>query len=189
MEPRHQIVYKYKYTLYPNNGADVLTADLPDDVTPEKFMNILSKQNLSTIGKISVLKTKHVFDLRSKKLRNNKIIYQKTKTLNIYVDDYIRTGREVKNKLIRQYEYISVFPVNPEIENLAPFVLTEIKKINRNAVIFGTDREYSWHEYNAKVEHPDSCRDIIINQRLQQIWPRATQKLPQQVYSFFNHAR
>ncbi len=178
--PRHKIVYKYSCKIYSVNSRDAKNIDLPENMSGDEFAKIIERQNLIDVTKISLVRTKCVYDLRAKTHNN---FVGKNTVLNIYVDDTVRTERDIRNMLERKYKS-NIYGV-PNTNTNLPFVLTRVIPQTKYGVVYGTDCEKSWTENHATVEKPNPKRDVIINRSGKQIWPRNTDALPRVVQEFF----
>lgn len=179
MTNRHQITYKYSCKLHFVDSREVKNIDLPENVSADEFAQIISKQNLYDVTYISLMRTKCVYDLRAKTNHN---FVGKNKQLDIYVDDSVKTDRDIRNMLGRKHNYVYGIPITNT--NL-PHVLTRVVTYTKHGVVYGTSREESWQESHVTVISPNPKHDIIMNRSLKQIWPRNTGALPQVVQEFF----
>lgn len=177
--PRHKITYKYSCKIYSIKSDDVKNIDLPENMSADEFAQIIARQNLIDVTKISLVRTKCVYDLRAKTHNN---FVGKNTVLNIYVDDTVRTERDIRNMLERKYKYIYGVP---NTNTNLPFVLTRVIPQTRYGAVYGTNREELWTENHATVEKPNPKRDVIINRSGKQIWPHNTGALPRVVQEFF----
>ena len=106
----------------------------------------------------------------------------KNKVLNIYVDDSVKSGRDIRNMLERQYKYVYG---SPGMNTNLPRILTGVVNRTRYGVVYGTNHEEKWQETYATVVSPNPKCDVIINRSGKQIWPRNTGALPRVVQEFF----
>lgn len=177
--PRHKITYKYSCKIYSIKSRDAKNIELPENVSADEFAQIIARQNLYDVTKISLVRTKCVYDLRAKTQHD---FVGKNKVLNIYVDDSVKTDRDIRNILQRNYR--DVYGVPTTNTNLTK-VLTQVITRTKYGVVFGTNKEETWQENQATVVSPNPKRDIIMNRALKQIWPRNTGALPRVVQEFF----
>lgn len=185
---RHKIVYSYACKIC-YIDKDPVKIILPDGVDTDKFAEILSNYDLTDVGVICVMKTKTVYDLHTKFNPNN-TIYTNTKTLNMYVDDKIKTASDVKNLLLKKYNNGCGFVVKPGQENISPVVITFMKTSYRCGIMaHNPNIEQHWTEQYVNVAWPNPKRDVIINRNLNQIWPRQTNDIPVQLKSFLVHKK
>lgn len=183
--PRHKIVYSYSCKIC-YTDKDAVKIDLPEDVDTDKFAEILSKQDLTKVGIIRIMRTKSVYDLRTTKFKPNNVIYNNTKTFSMYVDDKIKTASDIKNFLMREYNTGCGFVVQPGQENVSPVVITSMITLKRCGVMANNPNiEQHWQEHRVNVAKPNPKQDVIIDRNLKQIWPRATNNMPMQLKNFF----
>lgn len=177
--PRHKITYKYSCKIYSIKSDDAKNIDLPENVSADEFAQIIARQNLIDVTKISLVRTKCVYDLRAKTQHD---FVGKNKVLNIYVDDSVKSGRDIRNMLERQYKYVYG---SPGMNTNLPRILTGVVNRTRYGVVYGTNREEKWQETYATIVSPNPKCDVIINRSGKQIWPRNTGALPRVVQEFF----
>ena len=186
---RHKIVYSYACKIYYIDKEPVKII-LPDGVDANEFAEILSNYDLADVGVIRVMKTKTVYDLHTTKFNPDNTIYNNTKTLNMYVDDKIKTASDVKNLLLKKYNNGCGFVVKPGQENMSPVVITSMKTLYRCGIMaHNPNVEQHWTEQYVNVARPNPKQDVVIDRNLKQIWPRQTNGLPVQLKSFLVHKK
>ena len=187
MQQRHKTVYHYSCKIcYTDGRKEPTKIDLPDGVDADKFAEILLKQNLSDVGVIHVMRTKSVYDLGMKKTKTNNIIYNKTNTLDMYVDDRVKTAADIKSFLVRKFNSVCGFNITPGQENISPVIITSMLTLNRCGIMANNPNvEQHWQEHRVNVATPQPKRDVIVNRNLKQIWPHAADNLPVRLRAFF----
>ncbi|MBR1380449.1 MAG: hypothetical protein IJ560_02570 [Alphaproteobacteria bacterium] len=201
MNMRHKINYDYSYKLYSNNYdcSENAFVKLPTGVTLEQFIETLTRQNLTDVYKVCVLRTKTIVDMRTTK---SPVVYSDQKKIDLFIDDAVHSGLDVQRNAAQRYkEFVHMVPALTR-SDISPVVTTSSSIMRHNAVCGGgyirtgrdaveyrAPREESWNERVIFVRALNSMYDLLVNKQIQQIWPKRTDAIPLRLKQFFQYAK